>query len=182
MSARRLTQNLACVSLPRSARREPGALRDGAAVPGWHRGSELFSSSAVAGGGAGGSVSSQSHGCSPAVPSAVPPWGLAGETRALREPSAPASSPRRSAARTLCPELLWPIATNLGENGSGNGGNSKELYQNHTEIFFSQSQNFSLKRNKSRGCSASWNSRCWRRQEVEFSPFGRFHLLTVHLH
>ena len=89
-------------------------------------------------------------------------------------PSAPAATPRQSAAaaRTLCPELLLPIATNLGKKGSGNSGNSKEVYPNYTERFFSQSQNFSFKRNKSCGCSVSWNLGCERGQETEFTPFG----------
>lgn len=73
--------------------------------------------------------------------------------------------------RQPCPELLLPIATNLGENGSGNRGNSKELYPNDTETFFSRSHNFSFKRNKSCRRSVSWNLGCQRRQESVFTPF-----------
>lgn len=74
--------------------------------------------------------------------------------------------------RQPCPELLLPIATNPGENGSGNRGNSKELYPNDTETFFFSVTKLSFKRNKSCRHSVSWNLRCQRRQETVFAPFG----------
>lgn len=68
-------------------------------------------------------------------------------------PSAPAPTPqpRAAAAKTLCPELLWPIATNLGAVTVERGASPKSFPQNTLRYCFSLTEVQFLKEIKALG-------------------------------
>lgn len=119
------------------------------------------------GGGSGGSMSGHSGGhpsgplCHHGGDSRDGPWHRVC-------PWAPASP---TGSEDTMSRAALAKATNPGKNGSGNTGNSKELYPEYTEGVFLKkfSQKFSFKRSKSCKCPVSWNLMV---QETEFTPFG----------
>lgn len=95
LSAQHLTQNLACVSLPRSVRQESGALQDGVVVAGQAPQMKAFLQLGGDWRWIWGVRERPKLGTfpSPPVPCADPPWGLAGQTAAPRVPLSPGVHP-----------------------------------------------------------------------------------------